>query len=113
MSACVVGMLDEVSPMTPSDSWGVQIGGIHAPVPFDDMATALSLDELSSDHALRVEDFLRRHGGPAVAAEQRGDTDAGHRGWIELYASDGSVLRIEWSRDELRRTLLVSEFPQR
>jgi hypothetical protein len=35
--------------------------------------------------------------------------DGGELGWLEIYAADGCVLRIEWSRSELRSTMNISE----
>jgi hypothetical protein len=92
--------------------WGTQIGGIQ-----DDLSTGIraigAVDETperwSADHQDRIEDFMKRHGGPAPAANRQGWIDAGYRGWSEIYAADGYVLRTEWSRSELRGTMNVSE----
>jgi len=54
---------------------------------------------------------MKRHGGPAPTASRQERIDAGYRGWSEIYAADGYVLRMEWSRSELRRTMNVSELP--
>ena len=93
--------------------WGTQIGGIQAP-PTEEVHPIGAVDEspegLSADHQERVEDFMRRHGGPAPAARRVGRLDAGYRGWSEIYAADGYVLRTEWSRSELRVTLNVAEY---
>src|ERR1700675_1604183 len=92
-------------------SWGSQIGGIQAlahevhPVGAADE----SPERLSADHQDRIEDFMKRHGGPAPAANRQERIDAGYRGWSEIYAADGYVLRTEWSRSELRGTMNVSE----
>ncbi len=93
--------------------WGPQIGGIQA-LPAE-VRPAGAVDEsperLSADHQDRIEDFLKRHGGPARAASRHERIDAGYRGWSEIYAADGYVLRTEWSRSELRATMNVSELP--
>jgi hypothetical protein len=52
----------------------------------------------SSDSADRIQDFLARHGGPAMRRGQAGDIVAGISGWSEVYAADGHTLRCEWSR---------------
>jgi hypothetical protein len=91
--------------------WGTQIGGIQ------DLSAGIrptgavddAPERLSADHQDRIEDFMRRHGGPAPAASRQGCIDAGYRGWSEIYAADGYVLRTEWSRSELRGTINVSE----
>jgi hypothetical protein len=91
--------------------WGTQIGGIQ------DLSTGNrsigavdgTPERLSVDHQDRIEDFMKRHGGPAPAASRKGWIDAGYRGWSEIYAADGYVLRTEWSRSELRGTMNVSE----
>jgi len=88
--------------------WGMQIGPIQAAASGDDDE---SPERLSADHQERIADFMKRHGGPAPAAGRGGSMDAGYRGWSELYAADGYVLRTEWSRYELRGTLNVSEIP--
>jgi hypothetical protein len=88
----------------------MQIGPIQAAT-----AAASAGDEppegFSADHQDRIEDFMKRHGGPAAEPSRRGRMDAGYRGWSELYAVDGYVLRTEWSRYELRGTMNVSEIP--
>ncbi len=90
-------------------SWGSQIGGIQA-LPVDVPAVGAS-PEQSADHQDRIADFLKRHGGPAVSAIRQGRIDAGYRGWSEIHAADGYIMRTEWSRFELRSTLNVSEHP--
>jgi hypothetical protein len=99
--------------MESQTSWGSQIGGIQA-VPTEVPpvgAVEESLERLSADHQDRVADFLKRHGGPAAAASRQERVDAGYRGWSEIHAVDGYVLRTEWSRSELRGTMNVSELP--
>jgi hypothetical protein len=91
--------------------WGTQIGGIQDPS--TGVRSIGAVDEAparwSADHQDRIEDFLKRHGGPAPAASRQECIDAGYRGWSEIYAADGYVLRTEWSRSELRGTMNVSE----
>ena len=85
--------------------WGMQIGGIQA----DEAGAAdPELDELL-DHRERVAEFGRRHGGLAPQASRTGLLEGGYLGWSEVYAADGYILRIEWSRTELRSTLQVFE----
>jgi len=93
--------------------WGSQIGGIQAvPTEVDPIgAVDVSPERLSVDHQDRIEDFMKRHGGSASAASRQERIDAGYRGWSEIYAADGYVLRTEWSRSELRGTMNVSEIP--
>src|SRR6267142_1499275 len=93
--------------------WGTQIGGIQALSTGVDSVGAVdeSPERLSADHEDRIEDFMKRHGGPAPAANRQERIDAGYRGWSEIYAADGYVLRTEWSRSELRGTMNVSEIP--
>jgi hypothetical protein len=94
-------------------SWGSQIGGIQA-LPTETHpvgAVDESPERLSADHRDRIEDFMKRHGGPAPTASRQERIDAGYRGWSEMYAADGYVLRTEWSRSELRGTMNVSELP--
>jgi hypothetical protein len=95
--------------MVVPDCWGGQIGGIQA-TSHVDQAIERSLEGISSDHHQRIEDFMRRHGGPAAPITY-GRLDGGYRGWAELDAADGFVLRIEWSRDELRATMNIMELP--
>lgn len=98
--------------MESQTSWGSQIGGIQA-VPTEHSVGAVNVapEHLSTDHQDRIEDFMKRHGGPAPAASRQGRIDAGYRGWSEIYAADGYVLRTEWSISELRSTINVSELP--
>jgi hypothetical protein len=97
-------------------SWGSQIGGIQA-LPTEEahavgaVGAAGASPENSSDHQDRIADFMKRHGGPAASAIRQERIDAGYRGWSEIYAADGYVLRTEWSRFELRSTMNVSELP--
>jgi hypothetical protein len=88
-------------------TWGMQIGGIQAT---DEVAwTEFRLDDCYLDHGDRVEEFGRRHGGLAPQATRTAQLEDGYRGWLEVRAVDGYVLRFEWSRTELRNTLYVFE----
>jgi hypothetical protein len=95
-----------------SQIWGTQIGGIQA-LPTEEVHP-IGVDEsperLSADHQERVDDFMKRHGGPASSPRRHGRLDSGYRGWSEIDAADGYVLRTEWSRSELRVTLNVAEY---
>jgi hypothetical protein len=98
--------------MESQTSWGSQIGGIQAvPTELSAGTANFAPEHLSADHQDRVEDFMKRHGGPAPAASRQGSIDAGYRGWSEIYAADGYALRTEWSISELRSTINVSERP--
>jgi hypothetical protein len=93
-------------------SWGSQIGGIQAlPTDVHAVGAVGASPEHSADHQDRIADFLKRHGGPAVSTIRQERIDAGYRGWSEIHAADGYILRTEWSRFELRSTLNVSELP--
>jgi hypothetical protein len=93
-------------------SWGSQIGGIQAlPAEVHAVGAVGASLEHSADHQDRIADFLKRHGGPAASAIRQERIDAGYRGWSEIYAADGYILRTEWSRFELRSTMNVSELP--
>jgi hypothetical protein len=52
---------------------------------------------------------LHRHGDTEPGQHQSGTLDHGFRGWTEISARDGYVLRIEWSRSALRSTLTPME----
>jgi hypothetical protein len=95
------------------ECWGTQIGGIQAPSSGADAISAFdeSPENFSADHQARIEDFMKRHGGPAPEASRQGRIEAGSRGWSEMFAADGYVLRTEWSRTELLSTMNVSERP--
>ncbi|HTD72775.1 MAG TPA: hypothetical protein VK652_04560 [Steroidobacteraceae bacterium] len=51
----------------------------------------------SPDHDERLKDFFARHGGPGPRSMRRGQSAGGIQGWSEAYASDGYVLRCDWS----------------
>jgi hypothetical protein len=88
--------------MTNGRCWGFQIGGITDTCPDEELA-------LHSDVEDRVQEFLLRHGGSAPVDRQSGAFDHGLRGWTEIRARDGYVLRIEWSKSSLRSTLVATE----
>ena len=63
----------------------------------------------SSDHDERLRDFFARHGGPAVRPPRTGQSGGGIQGWFEVYASDGYVLRCDWSTSGSRDEMKYSE----
>jgi hypothetical protein len=64
------------------------------------------MEDASPDHDERLKDFFARHGGPGPHGMRRGQSAGGVQGWSEAYASDGYVLRCDWStfgsRDEMK-----------
>jgi hypothetical protein len=52
----------------------------------------------SPDADDRVQDFWKRHGGPAARPRDEGTIAPDSSGWSEVYAADGYTLRCEWSR---------------
>jgi hypothetical protein len=69
------------------------------------------VDDVSSDGAERIRDFLARHGGPGKLATREETAPSGLQGWSEVYAADGHVLRCEWSRVGSREEMSFSERP--
>ena len=65
--------------------------------------------DASPDSSERIQDFLARHGGPAVRRGEAGDTVAGISGWSEVYAADGYILRCDWSRFGDRQEMKFTE----
>ena len=94
--------------MSQHDTWGIQIGGVQTPTYYHDCD--LRIEEISIDHHDRVGDFERRHGGLIDGASRNESRESGCRGWSEIYAVDGYVLRVEWSRFEMRGAMRVLEF---
>ena len=94
--------------MSQQDPWGVQIGGVHAPTDYH--GCGLRPEEVSVDHHERVGEFKRRHGGLIDSASLNERFESGCGGWSEIYAADGYVLRVEWSRSEMRGAMRVFEF---
>jgi hypothetical protein len=90
------------------DTWGIQIGGVQTPTDYHDCD--LRKEEISIDHDDRVGDFKRRHGGLIDGTNRNEGLESGCRGWSEIYAVDGYVLRVEWSRFEMRGAMRVLEF---
>jgi len=90
------------------DAWGTQIGGVQTPTNYHDCD--LRKTAISIDHDDRVEDFKRRHGGLIDGVNRHESFESGCRGWSEIYAADGYVLRVEWSRFEMRGAMRVFEF---
>jgi hypothetical protein len=63
----------------------------------------------SPDDEDRIRDFLARHGGPGNRENRAGESAEGMRGWSEVYAGDGYVLRCDWSRMGSREEMQYSE----
>ncbi len=93
--------------MSQHDPWGIQVGGIHAPENYDECDL---LEEISLDHRDRVAEFKSRHGGSIESAGRSERSESGCRGWSEIYAVDGYVLRVEWSKFEMRAAMRILEF---
>jgi hypothetical protein len=68
--------------------------------------TVQPMEDASPDHDERIKDFFARHGGPGVRGMRSGQSSGGVQGWSEAHASDGYVLRCDWStfgsRDEMQ-----------
>lgn len=68
--------------------------------------TVQLMEDFSSDHDERLKDFFARHGGPGPRGIRRGQSAGGVQGWSEAQATDGYVLRCDWStfgtRDEMK-----------
>jgi hypothetical protein len=94
--------------MSQHEPWGVQIGGVHAPTDYE--GPDRRLEEISVDHQERVGEFKRRHGGLIDNASRNVRFEFGCGGWSEIHAADGYVLRVEWSRSEMRGAMRVFEF---
>ncbi|HTB86850.1 MAG TPA: hypothetical protein VK743_02810 [Steroidobacteraceae bacterium] len=64
------------------------------------------MEDSSPDHDERIKDFFARHGGPGPRGIRSGQSTGGVQGWSEAHASDGYVLRCDWStfgsRDEMQ-----------
>jgi hypothetical protein len=69
--------------------------------------------ETSPDRTERINDFLARHGGAGSKAPRAEETAPGVQGWSEVYASDGYILRCEWSRFGSSEDMKYSEIPPR
>jgi hypothetical protein len=67
----------------------------------------------SPDHDERLKDFFARHGGPGPGSTRRGQSAGGVEGWSEVYASDGYVLRCDWSKLGTRDEMEYSEIAPR
>jgi hypothetical protein len=50
----------------------------------------------SPDQEDRIKDFLTRHSGPGKETRS-GESQAGLKGWSEVYAADGYTLRCDWT----------------
>jgi hypothetical protein len=67
--------------------------------------------DVSPDHAERIQDFLARHGGSGSRAARAADIAPEIQGWSEVYAADGYTLRCEWSRFGSKEDMKYSEIP--
>jgi hypothetical protein len=76
----------------------------------DDSATPDG--DVSPDSLQRILDFLSRHGGEGLP-RRSGKDASGVRGWYEVYAADGCLLRCDWSRMGEREELRFSELAPR
>jgi len=94
--------------MSQHDTWGIQIGGVQSPTDYHHCD--LRKKEISIDHHDRIGEFKRRHGGLIDGASRSKSFESGCGGWSEIYAVDGYVLRVEWSRFEMRGAMRVFEF---
>jgi hypothetical protein len=67
--------------------------------------TVQCMEDASPDHDDRLKDFFARHGGPGPRGIRKGQSAGGVNGWSEAHASDGYILRCDWStfgtRDEM------------
>ncbi len=73
------------------------------------MSTTLSPDNIDDDSRMR--DFLARHGGAFGATPRRGESPDGLRGWSEVYAVDGHILRCDWSKEDDQTEMRYEERP--
>jgi hypothetical protein len=73
--------------------------------------TAPLSNDVSPDHAERIQDFLSRHGGQGARAARSEETAPEVQGWSEVYAADGYALRCEWSRFGTHEDMKYSEIP--
>jgi len=64
---------------------------------------------LSVDGKRRVEDFLAQHGGRGARPEAQSEAANASRGWSEIYAADGHVLRCDWTLDGTTTHMRFSE----
>lgn len=69
------------------------------------------MKKMSSDNDERIEDFLRRHGGPCQRAPREGERAGGLEGWSEIYSADGYTLRCDWTQMGSRLELTYAEKP--
>jgi hypothetical protein len=62
-----------------------------------------------SDDSDRIKDFFSRHGGPGQQPRRSGRSQGGLKGWSEIDARDGHVLRCDWSRSGTLEEMKYSE----
>jgi hypothetical protein len=67
------------------------------------------MDDASPDHDERIKDFFARHGGPGRRGIRNVQASGGVQGWSEAHASDGYVLRCDWSTFGNREEMQYSE----
>jgi hypothetical protein len=67
------------------------------------------MEDASPDHDERIKDFFARHGGPGPRGIRSGKSSGGVEGWSEAHASDGYVLRCDWSTFGSREEMQYSE----
>jgi hypothetical protein len=72
MAPLITKSIPDLQPAFDEPCWGTQIGGIQ------DLSE--TPERWSADHQDRIEDFMKRHDGPAPAASRQGCIDAGYRG---------------------------------
>jgi hypothetical protein len=65
----------------------------------------------SIDDDSRMRDFLARHGGAFGADPRRGETIRGRKGWSEVTAVDGYVLRCDWEKRGDQTEMRYEEHP--
>jgi hypothetical protein len=68
-------------------------------------------DVESPDGSDRRDDFWNRHGGPSSRLSEQGETEPGAKGWSEVYAADGYILRCDWSKIGCQREMSYIEQP--
>lgn len=75
------------------------------------VSTQLSPNNIDDDSRMR--DFLARHGGSFGASPRHGESSDGLRGWSEVYAVDGHILRCDWYKEGGQTEMRYEERPPR
>jgi hypothetical protein len=79
-------------------------------LPLDSGAhTVQPMEDASPDRDERIKDFFARHGGPGSRGFRSGQSAGGVQGWSEAHASDGYILRCDWSTFGTREEMEYSE----